>query len=216
MRRRVNFLIRSINKFRINLFILLGYLVIFLFILRILKILQQQKSLDFNRFLSKDIFIIMLIVFVFLFFLRRLLVTYAKIVFFKVHYFLMSPETIGWHDYYARFFITKVYTPAVKTFKYFWFFNLILSIVVLTVVIKDLVFNNLVLDQSLIFLRWFGLFKFFYICIRFVAIKQNLTLDYYGYNLTYPGDIINGRFWNTSEPEMFDKETEYRFQTIAK
>ena len=50
--------------------------------------------------------------------------------------------------------------------------------------IKDIILNDFVLYQSLIDLRWYGLFKFFHIIIKFIATKQDLALDYYAYNWT--------------------------------
>ncbi|RYX84171.1 hypothetical protein EON73_03520 [bacterium] len=60
----------------------------------------------------------------------------------------------------------------------------------------DLIFNNLILNYTLIYLRYYSLFKVIYISYKFMATKQNLILDYYGYSLMYPGFIENSFFMN--------------------
>jgi hypothetical protein len=79
-------------------------------------------------------------------------------------------------------------------------------------VFYDLCFNNLILDSSLWYLKYYSLFRLLYMCYQFMALKQNVLLDYYSYNLMYPGNIEYKRiyFGDSKKMAYFEKITFYK------
>lgn len=58
--------------------------------------------------------------------------------------------------------------------------------------------------------------KFIYICIRVIAVKQDLILDYFAFNTTYDGKVDSSYFWLNINDDLWVKEHIYRFEVIAK
>lgn len=111
----------------------------------------------------------------------------------------MMCQNNNWHsEKYPEIFYNIIYAPA---FKYFLYLNYYVILLLLCFVFYDLCFNNLILDSSLWYLKYYSLFRLLYMCYQFMALKQNVLLDYYSYNLMYPGNIEYNFFHNFKDNE---------------
>ncbi|RYE05219.1 MAG: hypothetical protein EOP33_07055 [Rickettsiaceae bacterium] len=190
IRRNFIFVIRNNAQICKNILFILLFVIVFVIFFRLLNVLRERKTIDLNNIPFEFKWYILVLFVIFAYSIRRLLVYYFKFIWFRLHYFLLSPYNLPRvSKIYSNIFLKLIYNPLIFSYKYLTFLNVFFTSGLLLFFLFDLIFNNYILDISLLYLRYYSLFKLIYVVSKFVYEKQILILDYYNYNILYTLDI---------------------------
>ena len=196
-------IIYNYGQFIIQIITIIGFLLLFVVMLRLLKIFQEIYTIDLNKINFNLNYILGIIL---IYNLRNLAFLYFKISWFRFHYVMMCEINFGEkiNKLYKKVYYTVIYLPAYYSYKYTIYLNYILTLLLFFFFIYDFFFNNLILYYSLWYLKYYGSFKIIYLGHDFMLTKQNLILDYYSYNMLYSGVIEHNIFINFIDKQHKD------------
>lgn len=180
------------------LLLIITFFGFFVINLRVLSLFRAYKVLDIKCMV---IDFNILLFFVLLLSLRKLLIYIFKLTWFKLHYVLMSQNNYKIHKQYTKYYFRYIYSPAFHSIIYFYYFNFVVIFGFIFCIIYDIVLNALILDYTLWYFKYYSLFRLVYISYSFMVLKQSVLLDFYTYNLLYPGNSKKSLFCNFKDPE---------------
>lgn len=186
-RKHQDFAINARNDLVVTTVVLLGFVIGFFGFVRILNLFREHKIIDIKLFLYSFDIVMLLLIAVMLYWLRKNLMYWVKFHWIKYHYFYMC-DFLPYHQVakpYRNFFFYYWRPWLIKFYEKTYYFNIFFTTMIVLSLCCDLWFNHGVLDFSLVLTPWYGAFKLLYSCARFIAIKQQLDLDYYLYYYYY-------------------------------
>ncbi|RYX79657.1 hypothetical protein EON71_00585 [bacterium] len=200
VKKKFRFKIRTNKQLILNILVVTLFFVVFVVFLRVLNLFRESKVLDLNIIsTANDVnttkLSTLLLIVLLLYSLRRLVVYCFKIMWFRLHYFLLSKYNLPKvYKIYTYVYTEYVYTLGEKMFKYLKIINALGVLGLIIIICFDIIFNSFILDLSLVYLRYYSLFKLVYLVSKFMSEKQVLILDYYSFNTMYSGVIDKNMF----------------------
>lgn len=216
IKKKVELVVYNNGELLIQIGIILTILIGYFLGLRLLNLFRTNKVLDLTN-INFDLNFILTIILIFFF--RKLIIYLFKVSWFKFHYVMMCETnfSISINEKYKQIYYNFIYTPAIYSFKYLVYINYIMLFALLFILIYDLIFNNFILNYSIFYFKYYSFFKLIYLSYNFMITKQNLILDYYSYNLIYPGVLETSFFINFSDSshiELMEESKKYSYGVI--
>ncbi|RYE05217.1 MAG: hypothetical protein EOP33_07040 [Rickettsiaceae bacterium] len=177
------------GEFLKSLVIVLNFLLFFVVFVRLFSLVRESRVLDLKIIAYNFDISFLILSFGCLWLVRKNIMFVVKLSFLKLHYFgsiSYLPQN-PYSKYYNKFYSGIIVRISSFFYSKTYWLDKILSIIMLCLVIRDLVLNNMVLDQCLCFAPWYSVYKLCFVCSRFVTTKQNFFLDYYLYCRCYAG-----------------------------
>lgn len=190
----------------LSYFVLFFFFAIFIIFFRAIKIFKDNRTIDLNDiYLQYTIFQIILFILIFIV-LRKIAFHYTKICYFRLHYIWLSPVmNPKYYKYYTWFFLKILYSFSNRYYNLIYYFNLLLNFFFFILLLFDIFFNNSVLFNSLIFIKYFSIIKLFFMWLIFIATHIDIDKDFYVFSSLYSGDKKKNPFYTDPKYEVIRK-----------
>lgn len=194
-----------------SFFVLFGFIGYFVVFVRLMNFFRDKKILDLKYYIFEFDLKLLILCIVFLYFMRKNLFLKVKINCYRLHYYFMNNliESNKLKPYYNQFFNEKFSFFIYYSYPFLYYVNIVLTTITYNLVIFDLLFNDLILNNSTYIIPLYSFFKFVYNFICYFECKHHALFEYLVRNHNYMLYLKSKNIINKFEYDIDAAENSY-------